>query len=90
MQHQHLILLGFRCPIYDGQITYLRGSLIRSADNSAANLIGGYKFQKCRACMAVEWVLLKCSLIIIITVYDVTTSVVCTLLLIQFHEVSLY
>ena len=40
--------------------------------------------------MAVEWVLLKCSLIIIITVYDVTTSVVCTLLLIQFHEVSLY
>ena len=61
----------------DGQITYLRGSLIRSADNPAANLIGGYKFQKCRACMAVEWVLLKCSLIIIITVYMMLLPLLC-------------
>ena len=43
----------------DGQITYLRGTLtIGSADNPAANLIGGYKsltsaFRKCRTCMAV-------------------------------------
>lgn len=83
-------------------MTYLRGTLtIRSADNPAANLIGGYKsltsaFRKCRTCMTVESdmqtkvgfvkEMCLCSLIIIITVYIVNTSVVCIILLIQFHE----
>ena len=44
----------------DGEVTYLRGTLtIVSADNPAANLIGGYKsltsaFRKCRTCMAIS------------------------------------
>ena len=44
----------------DGQLTYLRGTLtVVSADNPAANLIGGYKMltsalRKCRTCMAVD------------------------------------
>ena len=44
----------------DGRIVNLRGTLtVISADNPAANLIGGYKsltsaFRKCRTCMAIE------------------------------------
>ena len=44
----------------DGKVMHLRGTLtIVSADNPAANLIGGYKsltsaFRKCRTCMATE------------------------------------
>ena len=45
--------------LIDGQIVYLRGTLILGcADNLAANLIAGYKsltsaFRKCRSCMAI-------------------------------------
>ena len=46
--------------LVDGQLLHLRGTLtIVSADNPAANLLGGYKsltsaFRKCRTCMATE------------------------------------
>lgn len=44
----------------DGEIVHLRGTLtIVSADNPAANLLGGFKsltsaFRKCRTCMVTE------------------------------------